>query len=520
MRKIFAVIFTFIARVITVLLAALTVIATILVLLLTSVDHTLLNAAIYKRAFSENRVYEQLPALVLEQLPTIKSWLADPCADQLLSCVIEAVSSELQTCLTQGLGTSALENINGGGQKLTDEETKIVQACLDQLGITSLPESKRSSSNENLLGGVSMEVQICAHQVLGDEIYSAIHNNERPATVAETKVIEMCVEESGSDTTANSAIPKPSSVQKALLKNLTSTQWEALIVYLLPSNDVQMMIEAALDDMRVYFKGEVDTVRMPLTPLKARLTGQAGEELIGLLLKSQPPCTEEQQIQINAGQFGGEEEPLIYCTATGATLRNLSSELQGRLNKAASEIPEDAILIKPLPESNPLSGWLVLDKNPQAVRQKINVGIRLSPLLPLCLLLLVALFGVRSLQGWLRWWGIPIFIAGLITLSIGIAGLGLFDWAWVKYAPPEIPPAIELNLREVGRQLTHVLVHDLAIWIVLESSLITLLALGMLIASSRVNPPPDPSLPPLAPPGTPGGPVLIQPRSKRKKQGR
>ena len=77
MRKIFVVIFTFIARVITVLLAALTVIATILVLLLTSVDHTLLNAAIYKRAFSENRVYEQLHALVLEQLPTIKSKTID-----------------------------------------------------------------------------------------------------------------------------------------------------------------------------------------------------------------------------------------------------------------------------------------------------------------------------------------------------------------------------------------------------------------------------------------------------------
>ena len=63
MRKIFAVLFTLIARFIAVLLAALTVIATILALLLSSVDHTLLNAGTYKRAFLENKVYEQLPAL-------------------------------------------------------------------------------------------------------------------------------------------------------------------------------------------------------------------------------------------------------------------------------------------------------------------------------------------------------------------------------------------------------------------------------------------------------------------------
>ena len=68
----------------------------------------------------------------------------------------------------------------------------------------------------------------------------------------------------------------------------------------------------------------------------------------------------------------------------------------------------------------------LIGEDPQVMRQRIDTGIRFSPLLVLCLLLLVAVFGVRSLRGWLRWWGIPIFIAAFITLSAGITSLIFF----------------------------------------------------------------------------------------------
>ena len=44
---------------------------------------------------------------------------------------------------------------------------------------------------------------------------------------------------------------------------------------------------------------------------------------------------------------------------------------------------------------------------------------RLSPLLSIVLLLLVTLFGVRSFKGWLRWWGIPFLVVGIL-LGVGV----------------------------------------------------------------------------------------------------
>src|SRR5258706_4771 len=445
MRKILAAIFTIIARLIAVLLAALTIIATILVLLLSSLDHTLLQAEIYQRALQEHKVYAQLPALISEQHSMIKTWLVGTCGGNALACPTGKAAPEIQACLMKYLGNEILTDIGSGKRKPTRAETQTAQDCLDQF-VASHPTSSR------------------AHKLSGGQL--------------------------------------------ALLKDLTSAQWEALLLHLLPQAVAQKLTETALDKTLAYFKGEVDTARLPLAPLKARLTGVAGAELITLLLNSSPACTKEQQAQINAGKFGDDESPPIYCAAEGDALRNLSAELQKRLDRAASEIPETVILFPTPSGQDPLPSPNILGKNPQIARQRIYTGIRFSPLLLLLLLLLVTLFGVRSLRGWMRWWSLPIFIGGLVTLIVGVASLTLFGWAWGKYVILTIPASMGPTLSELGHELTQSLVNNLALWLMLESGLLILLALGVFLASSRVPPPLNRSLPPLAPPGTPGGPVL------------
>jgi len=101
----------------------------------------------------------------------------------------------------------------------------------------------------------------------------------------------------------------------------------------------------------------------------------------------------------------------------------------------------------------------------------------------------VALFSVRSLRSWMRWWSLPIFIGGFITLSIGIASLTLFGWAWGKYVVPTILSSVGPTLSKLGRGLAQSLVNDFAPWLMLESRLLTLLALGLLLGSARLPPP-------------------------------
>ena len=399
MRNVFTAIFKFIARLVAVFLALLTIVTTITMLLLTSIDHTVLNPPISKQAFIKNKVYERIPAITAREFSLVKSLFADQCAEAPQACANETMS---------------------------------------------------------------------------------------------------------------------------LLNGLSPKQWEALIIHLLPADELQTITESTLDEAISYFKGEEDSVQTPLAHLKARLTGESGEELTALLLESQPSCSSEQLLQIKTvelnGELNGIEVPPIICSATGTLQLQLSEELQRRLKNISSELPEAAIIIKPPSPSTPPSLRRFFGEDWQMALQKINMARPYAPFLPLGLLLLLALFAVRSLRGWMRWWGIPIFIAGLTTLISGVVLFFMFDQIWMKYILRTLPPLFASGFGQVTQDVVHMLANDLAKRIMLQAGVLTLLAFAILYASSFVKPPPDPSLPPLAQPGTPGGPV-IHPSQKKKSRG-
>jgi len=183
----------------------------------------------------------------------------------------------------------------------------------------------------------------------------------------------------------------------------------------------------------------------------------------------------------------------------------------------SSEMPEAAIIIKPPSQSIPTGLRALLGEDWQTALQKINMALPYAPLFPLVLLLLLALFTVRSLRGWMRWWGTPLFIAGLLTLIISLLLFFMFDQLWMKYVLNSLPLVLDSDFGQVTQDVARSLTKDLAKRLMLESGILTLLTVGILYASSFVKPPPDPSLPPLAQPGTPGGPVIHPSREKKRK---
>lgn len=395
MRNVFTIIFKFIARLVAVFLALLTIVATITVLLLLSIDHTILNPRISKQAFIQNKTYERLPAITAREFSLVKSLFADRCAETPQSCPMETIT---------------------------------------------------------------------------------------------------------------------------LLNGLSTKQWEALVIHLLPEGELQTITESTLDEAISYFRGKTDTVQLSLAPLKARLTDQPAHELTALLLSSQPACTAEQQGQIKDADLNSAGLPLITCSATSELQLQLSAELQRQLKIISVELPETVIIIKRPSPSIPLSLRRFFGEDWQTTLQKINMARSYAPFLPLGLLLLLALFAVRSLRGWMRWWGIPIFIAGLITLIFGVLLFFMFDKIWMKYILHTLPPLFTSGFGDITLDIARTLTGELAKHIMLQAGILTLLALATLYASSFVQPPPDPSLPPLAQPGTPGGPV-IHPSQEKKRKG-
>ena len=118
----------------------------------------------------------------------------------------------------------------------------------------------------------------------------------------------------------------------------------------------------------------------------------------------------------------------------------------------------------------------------------------------------------------MRWWSIPIFIAALSALIIGVILLFMFDQIWMKYILHNLPPLFASGFSDIAEDVTRTLANDLAKRIMVQAVVLTLLALAIFYASSFVKPPPDPSLPPLAQPGTPGGRV-IHPSQEKKRKG-
>lgn len=425
-----------VSKLIAALFAILFVVATFLALPLLNLQHTLLDAETYKRALAEDHVYEQLPALVAEQPSALKSLLgARPGLDQY----------------------ATLQNIPAAG--LPDDDP-----------LSNIPE----------------DVQACAREALGSETYETLSNGQRSPTKQETRRINACIRQARRE--ARLRDPGLAGELVPLLNDFSEGQWEALIHLVLPPDDLQRMTDSALDQLFFYLNGDSDTVSVSLVDLKARLTGQAGEDLILFLLASKPPCTAEQRAHINAGKFENGGAPAIYCAASGATLANMIPEMQNRLDRLILQIPDQAVLIQPAPASYPAGNGALFRGDALAAIRTIRKWIWLSPLLSLVLLLLVAAFGVRSVKGWLRWWGIPLFVLGMLTLAEGAAAQSLLDWVWVNYAAPRISLMFSSGLSELGHALLLSAAAKLGKWLMIEAGLIALLGLAAIIRSFYIRP--------------------------------
>ena len=470
MGRVLGAIFHAVAQLLAGVFSVLFVVTAILVLLLISVDGALLNAETCKRSLADQDIYEHIPGLAAAQLGTLETFISDPCAENPLVCRIDGASPELQACLTDVLGQEALVDIGTFKRDPTEAELQLAQPCLDQYG--------GRPTDDSALATASPEVQACVKQALGEEVFDTLLNDERPPTDAETREMALCSEQPSGDSSASES----GGDSMAFMNNLTPEDWQRLISALLPPADLQEMTEEALDQVFAFLNGDVDSAKISLVGLRDRLSGQAGQEVIEILLAAQPPCTEEQLAQLAADVSGGEGN-LVLCQPQAEDTDALMIHMLERFDALVAEMPDEAELIKPPSPSAPSNGGGPLGDDPLAVLRYLHRGVWFGLLIPLGLLLLVTIFGVRSRKGWLRWWGIPMFLAGLIALSLGIAAAPALDWAWVSYIADKIPPLFSASISGVAHELANSMVRELAQWIMLGGGAVVLLGLAAIIGS-------------------------------------
>ncbi len=199
----------------------------------------------------------------------------------------------------------------------------------------------------------------------------------------------------------------------AFMQRLTPTQWKSLVETLLPKEQLQTMTEESINQVLAYLNSETLTPMISLVPLKQSLAGPAGLKAALTIIQAQPDCTLQQIAAIIASFSTGE-----LCNPPKAVLDLFQPVIQTELQTTAAAIPDQVIII---PDAGSPTQQAALE-----FLRVLRLIVRLSPLIPLALLLGITIFAVRSFKGWLAWWGWPLMITGLPGMYIGFSGAPLF----------------------------------------------------------------------------------------------
>jgi hypothetical protein len=241
------------------------------------------------------------------------------------------------------------------------------------------------------------------------------------------------------------------------VETLTMANWEVTISSVLPPQEVKVITDEALDSIFNYINRRSNSVVISVIPLKSRLIGPAGVEVVRQILRAQPACTPEQLQAIALGFLSGGD--ILLCSPPEDVMALLTPVIESQIGVLSVAIPDQLTLV---PEG--------LSDTPNDPRLRLN-NLRLillfSPLLPVTFLVAITIFAVRDLKSWLNWWGWPLMITGMGSLLLAWLGspiVGLIVRGFIQIQGARfIPPILLSTLQETASSVTSEILIPVAI---------------------------------------------------------
>jgi len=271
------------------------------------------------------------------------------------------------------------------------------------------------------------------------------------------------------------------------LKLITPEQWGASISSILPPEELRILADDVLDSTFDYLNGKTDAISISLLPFKQHMAGPAGVEAVKQILRAQPECTAEQLTQMAVSAFTGGG--LILCSPPAEALQIMSPLIETQLQVLSSVFPDQVTLFSSI-DRDP-------SEDPRPRLNGIRLVMKLTPILPLVLLLVIALFTVRSLRDWLLWWGWPLLITGGISLLTALFASPLLTWILRRLIQSQgagfMPLILATTLAETAGAITRQILTPVTI----EGFVLALLGRVMVVVAVFVQKKPgSPTLPP------------------------
>ena len=232
------------------------------------------------------------------------------------------------------------------------------------------------------------------------------------------------------------------------IKTLTLTDWEAAVSSMLPPGEVKAITDDALDSVFDYINRRTDSVAISIIPLKSRLIGPSGVEVIKQVLRVQPPCTTDQLQAIAIGFLSGGD--IILCSPPEDVLTLLTPVIESQIQVLTVAVPDEVTLIPRILSGTP--------NDPRLRLNNVRLLMLISPLLPVAFLMGITIFAVRSLKDWFIWWGWPVFITGTSALVVALLGSPTIGFIVSRFmqiqAAGLIPPSLLAIMQETASSVT------------------------------------------------------------------
>ena len=232
----------------------------------------------------------------------------------------------------------------------------------------------------------------------------------------------------------------------ALLRNLSEEEWGIFMTELIPPAELEILAEDAVRQIMAYLNGEIDEVVLSLTSLKTHMSSPQGIDTIHGLLKAQPDCTLEQLTAMALGQ-----QDMMLCNPPETFLfLDLRPIIESQIKAAVLFMPEQMNIIS------------VNSNRAQELQdlKSLRTIMRLSPLMPMFCLLMITIFAVRSLGGWLNWWGYPLLFAGLFSMALTAISGPLAAWMFETFVAPVFPETLPLDILDMLEGVVATIAYD------------------------------------------------------------
>jgi hypothetical protein len=252
------------------------------------------------------------------------------------------------------------------------------------------------------------------------------------------------------------------------MQGMSTQDWESFFRTLLPQDALKLIGDDALIQTFNYLNMRSDSVTISFTPIKASMATDRGVQAVLALIRLQPACTLEQIAQMTIDLLNGRS--IQFCNPPDEMTPLLIPVIQAQLQTTALVIPDQVTLITS--QRGPT--------DPRTNIQTARTLMKLSPLFPIGVLLMLTLTAVNSLRSWLAWWGIPLLSIGFLSILISLIGAPLIGFILKLMLEQRGLSALPISFSIYAGDLASAMVSAILSPIFWEGLLLFLVGMGMI----------------------------------------